>query len=143
MKNWVFLLQRDKSELASWRLLGANLSACLHWSLTGAGWVAGSWVRAGKGMRGGEDGNKKVTPAKFTSPTHTCTHVHTPRRGCAAALMRDPQELLGRLLKERRDVEAGQAGVWGAGGGAGGAEVCLCGGERQPFVFVGAAAVGR
>lgn len=94
-------------------------------------------------MRGGEDGNKKVTSAKFTSPTHTCTHVHNPRRGCAAALMRDPQELLGRLLKERRDVEAGQAGVWGAGGGAGGAEVCLCGGEHQPFVFVGAAAVGR
>lgn len=63
-------------------------------------------------MRRGEDGNKKVTSAKFTALTHTCTHVHTPKRVCAAALMRDPEELLGRLLKERGDVETGQAGVW-------------------------------
>lgn len=62
-------------------------------------------------MRRGEDGNKKVTSAKFTILTHTCTCVHTPRRDHGAALMRDPEELLGHLLKERRDVETGQAGV--------------------------------
>lgn len=62
-------------------------------------------------MRGGKDGNKKVTSAKFTSPAHTCTHVHAPQRFCAAALMRDPEELLGRLFKERGDVETGQAGA--------------------------------
>lgn len=80
-------------------------------------------------MRRGEDGNKKVTSAKFTTLTRTCTHVHTPKRVCAAALMRDPEELLGRLLKERRDVETGQAGVWRAVGvGVGSFGVCeeLC-----------------
>lgn len=77
-------------------------------------------------MRRGEDGNKKVTSAKFTTLTHTCTHVHTPKRVCAAALMRDPEELLGRLLKERRDVETGQAGVWRTVGvGVGSFGVCV------------------
>lgn len=48
---------------------------------------------------------------------------HLPLRVGAWALMRDPVELLGRPLKERRDVGTGQAGRADRRG-----KTCLCAG---------------
>lgn len=50
-------------------------------------------------------------------------------------------ELLGHCLKERRDIETGQARSEERGGG--GLSVCLCAGVGQAFVFVTGAAFGR
>lgn len=50
-------------------------------------------------------------------------------------------ELLGRCLKEHRDVETGQAKHWGTKEGE--KHLCLCVGVRQPFVFVSGVALGR
>lgn len=53
-----------------------------------------------------EDVYEKVTSPKFTQQRPPPIH---PSRVGALDLMRDPVELLGRCLKERRDVETGQA----------------------------------
>lgn len=54
------------------------------------------------------------------SKVYSAAPPQVPSRVGAWALMRDPVELLGRRLKERGDVETGQARRGGGGG------LCLC-----------------
>lgn len=108
--QWDFLYYSNKPKMVQCEHI------CLFVLVPDRTWVDGSWVGAGIGTVW-----EKVTRETRRWPLQSlparCTHVHTPWRVCAAALMRGPQELLWRLLKERGDVETGQAGVWRAGGG--------------------------
>lgn len=85
----------------------ANLYACLHSPLTGPEDGPERGIRRGGRWKQGGD-LSKVYPA--APPL-------LPPRESVRALMRDPVELLGRRLKERWDVETGQAR---------GKSVCLC-----------------